>query len=376
MKGLFYVRLSKTLIVLIVLAGAGAAWWMTRPSPSASPQAAKSNPVPVVTAEAARRDLAVHLQGLATVQAFNTVTIRAQVDGQLTRIAFREGQEVHVGDLLAEIDPRGYQAALDQAVARKAQDEAQLTNARNDLQRYRGLVAQNYVARQQLDVTEALVKQLEAAVLGDRASIEAAQVTLGYTAIRSPLEGRAGIRLTDVGNIVKASDSAGIVVVTQMRPISLLFTLPEENLPRIVEAMRAGPLAVTALSRDGKEPLDQGVLETLDNQIDTTTGTIRLKATMPNRLGRLWPGQFVNAQLDVETLRGAVVIPAAAVQRGPQGAFVYVIGADDMAEIRTVGAGAISEGQAVIDSGLKEGERVVTEGQYRLQQGSKVAPRT
>ena len=332
--------------------------------------------MPVVLAEAARRDLEVHLQGLATVQAFNTVTIRAQVDGQLSRIVFREGQEVRVGDLLAEIDARSFQAALDQAIARKAQDEAQLANARNDLQRYRGLVEQNYVARQQLDVTQAQVKQLEAAVLGDQAAIEAARVTLGYTAIRSPIEGRTGIRLVDTGNIVKASDSTGIVVITQLRPISLVFTLPEEDLQRIVRTMRAGPLAVVALSRDGKERLDQGVLELVDNQIDTGTGTMRLKATMPNRAGLLWPGQFVNALLSVETLQQALVVPAAAIQRGPQGTFVYAVRPDDTVDMKTVVPGEISEGQAVIESGLEDGERVVIEGQYRLQPGSRVAPRT
>lgn len=331
--------------------------------------------MPVVLVEAARRDVPIHLQGLATVQAFNSVIIRPQVDGQLQKIAFREGQEVRTGDLLAEIDPRAFQAASDQAVARKAQDEAQLANARNDLQRYRGLVEQNYVARQQLDTTQALVNQLQATVLGDQAAIEAARVNLGYTKIRSPIDGRVGIRLVDVGNIVKASEATGIVVVTQMRPISLIFTLPEENLQRIIKAMQGGRLSLTALTRDEKEQLDQGVLELVDNQIDTGTGTIRLKATMPNQKGLLWPGQFVNARLAVETLHDALVVPAAAVQRGPNGTFVYALRPDDTVEVRIVTPGEISEGQAVIEKGLEAGERVVVEGQYRLQAGSRVAAR-
>lgn len=328
--------------------------------------------VPVSAAVASRRDVPVYLEGLGNVQAYNSVTIRPQVDGQLRQIAFKEGQELHAGDLLVQIDPRTYQAALDQAQAKRAQDQAQLTNARTDLVRYTGLVEKNYVARQQLDTTRALVNQLEAAVQGDDAAIENARVMLGYTTIKSPIDGRTGIRLVDVGNIVHANDANGIVVITQVHPISVLFTLPEDSVTRIVQAMAAAPLKVVALSRDGTKLLDQGTLELIDNQIDQTTGTIRLKATMPNTKGMLWPGQFVNARVQVSTLPQAVTIPATAVQRGPQGAYAFVVKSDATVEMRQLALGEVSEGMAVIESGIKEGNSVVTEGQYRLQAGTRV----
>lgn len=368
---------KRLLIVLVALLIAAGGLWAFQTSGSKgsggspAPSAAGSA-VPVTAALSARRDVPVYLEGLGNVQAFNTVTIRTQVDGQLNKIAFKEGQEVHTGDLLAQIDPRTFQAAVDQAQAKKAQDEAQLANARIDLGRYTSLVEKNYVARQQLDTTRALVAQLEATVKGDDAAIENARINLGYTTIKAPIDGRAGIRLVDMGNIMHASDPTGIVVLSQMRPISVLFTLPESAVTQVNEAMAGKPLQVVVLNRDDTRELDEGALELVDNQIDQSTGTVRLKATLPNMKGLLWPGQFVNARLQVSTLTKALTIPAGAVQRGPQGSFVFVIKADGTVDMRKITVGEISQGLAVIQSGIEEGEQVVTEGQYRLQPGSRV----
>lgn len=362
--------------VLVLLVAGGGAWIVARPDSkgpgSASAPAASAPAVPVTAATTSRRDIPVYLQGLGNVQAFNTVTVHTQVDGQLNQIAFKEGQEVHAGDLLVQIDPRTFQAALDQAVAKKAQDEAQLANARTDAGRYAALVEKNYVARQQLDTTRALVNQLEAAVKGDDAAIENAKVTLGYTTIRSPIDGKVGIRQIDMGNIVHANDANGLVVITQVHPISVLFTLPESTVNQVAEEMAAHPLKVVVLSRDGNRQLDEGVLELVDNQIDPATATVRLKATMPNKKGLLWPGQFVNARLQVTTLRQVVTVPATAVQRGPQGAYAFVVKTDGTVDMRKIAIGEVSEGYAVVQDGIKEGEQVVTEGQYRLQPGTRV----
>jgi multidrug efflux system membrane fusion protein len=326
-------------------------------------------------AAANRRDVPIHLLGLGNVQAYNTVTVRPQVDGQLVQIAFTEGQMVKAGEVLARIDPRSFQATLDQALARKAQDEAQLANARVDLQRYAGLVAHQYSSQQQYDTTRAQVAQLEAAVQGDQAAAESARIQLGYTAITAPLDGRAGIRLVDQGNIVHASDAGGIVTVTQLRPISVIFTLPEEVVPRLLKTMASAPPPVAVLSRDSKETLDRGQLTLLDNQIDPATGTIRLKATLPNQAGLLWPGQFVNVQVLIETRPQALTVPATAVLRGQKGAYTYVVQADGTVEVRSLTVGPIAAGVAVIEDGLHEGETVVTAGQYRLQPGARVEVR-
>jgi len=347
----------------------------TQATQADAPARSNAPPVPVGAATAARRDVPVYLSAIGTVQAYNTVAIRPQVDGQLVTIGFREGQEVHAGDILALIDRRSYKAALDQTVAKKAQDEAQLANARLDLQRYAVLTEKNFASRQQLDTTRAQVAQLEAAVQGDAAAIESAQVNLDYTTIRSPLDGRTGIRQVDVGNIVHASTTAGIVMVTQTRPIALLFTLPEDVLPRIVAAVKRGPVPVVALSRDGKQQLDAGTLLLIDNEIDQTTGTIRLKATMPNEAGLLWPGQFVNARLLVETQPQAVTIPAPAVQSGPEGALAFVVKPDATVEVRKLKVGETAGGRTVVESGIAEGETVVTSGHYRLQPGTRVEVR-
>ncbi|MBF0561525.1 MAG: efflux RND transporter periplasmic adaptor subunit [Alphaproteobacteria bacterium] len=360
------------LILILAAAGFGLRERFAAPSPPPPAKSPSSAPVPVTTATASRRNVPIFLQGLGNVQAYNTVTIRTQVDGQLRQVVFKEGQEVHEGDVLAQIDPRPFQAALDQTLAKKAQDEAQLANARHDVERYAALVSKQYVTGQQLDTARAQAAQFEAAVQGDEAAIENARVTLGYTTIKSPLTGRAGIRQVDQGNIVHPGDASGIVVITQVQPISVLFTLPEEKVPEVAKAMAAKPLVVQALSRDGTQRLDTGRLELIDNQIDPATGTARLKATFPNQNNTLWPGQFVNARLQIATLSQVLTVPAEAIQHGPQGSFVYGIKDDNTVVVSPVTVTKTSEGQAVIGQGLSEGVKVVTTGQYRLQPGAHV----
>lgn len=329
-------------------------------------------PVPVVAGTVQRKDVPIFLDGLGTVQAFNTVTIRSRVDGQVQRIAFTEGQDVRAGDLLAQIDPAPFKAQLDEAVAKKAQDEAQLQVAKLTLTRDAQLLAGKILAQQDYDTQQALVEQLQAGVKADQAAIDNAQVQLGYTTITSPLDGRTGIRQVDQGNIVHANDANGLVVITQLRPISVVFTLPEQNLQVLQDRLAAGgPLTTYAVGRDNHTTLGEGTLAVIDNQIDTTTGTIRLKATFPNQELRLWPGQFVNVRLLVETRRGGTVVPGSVVQRGPDGAFAYVL-SNDVALVRAIKVAQIEQGQALIDSGLEPGERVVVDGQYKLQAGAKV----
>ncbi|MGL4290426.1 MAG: efflux RND transporter periplasmic adaptor subunit, partial [Phreatobacter sp.] len=327
-------------------------------------------------AVAAKVDVPVYFRGLGTVQAFNTVTIKARVDGQLQTVAFTEGQQVKRGDLIAQIDPRPYQAAFDQAVAKKVQDEAQLGNARLDLQRYTDLAKNNFGTRQQLDTQRALVAQLEAAIRVDQGAIDAAKVQLDYTTIASPIDGVAGIRLVDAGNIVHASDTGGIVVVTQLQPISIVFTLPEEDRPEVAAAMAAGPVEVAALSRDGASVLDRGTVLLIDNEIDQATGTMRLKATFPNPQNKLWPGQFVNARLLLRTDREVLTVPSAAVERGPTGFYAYVVKPDATVDMRALAIGQDQDGVAVVRQGLEAGEKVVIGGQYRLQPGALVTVAT
>ena len=361
---------------LLVAAVAGLWGWQLNgakgPDVPAPAGAIAAIPVPVTTAIAVRRDVPVVLEGLGAVQAYNAVTVHTRVDGELERIAFTEGEDVKAGDVLAQIDPRGYQAALDQALAKKVQDEAAAANARADRDRYATLVAKQYVTQQQYDTAKAQAQQYAAAVLGDEAAIENARVQLSYTTIRSPIDGRVGIRKIDQGNIIHANDAGGIVVITQVQPISVLFTLPQEALVRVVKAMAAGRLPVTAMSRDGKLALDRGTLDLVDNQIDASTGTVRLKATMPNADGMLWPGQFVNARLLVETRAQAVTVPATAVQRGQQGTYAYVVDQGNVVEARPLVAGQGDDDVIVVESGINAGEVVVTAGQYRLRPGSKV----
>jgi multidrug efflux system membrane fusion protein len=365
-------------LVVVVLAG-WAVYHRSHPNTSSSTGAAdargQTSPVPVVEGVVANRDVPIYLDGLGTVQAFNTVTVRARVDGQLIRVAFIEGQDVKAGDVLVQLDPAPYQAALDQATAKKAQDEAQLTNARVDLQRYAELLKTDSITQQIYDTQKALVSQLEATLNADQAAAESAKVNLDYTTIRSPIDGRIGIRQVDTGNIVHASDANGLVVVTQLRPISVLFTLPEQGLSKLQDHHGAETnYTVFAVSRDNTNELARGKLAVVDNQIDTTTGTIKLKATFANENLRLWPGQFVNTRLLLTTRKDSPVVAASVVQRGPDGAFAFVIQDDQTVAMRPLKVGQIESGTALIESGLNTGERVVVDGQYKLQPGSHVKP--
>ena len=325
--------------------------------------------IAVDTATASHTDVPIYLEGLGTVQAFYTVTVTARVDGEIQKIGFTEGQTVHKGDLLAQIDPRPNQAAYDQAVATKMKDAAMLANAKRDYDRYILLQPQDLASKQTVDTQRATVDQLTAQVQVDQAAIDNAKTQLDYTRITSPIDGRTGIRLIDPGNIVRAAATAGIVVVTQVQPISVVFTLPEENLGTVGGALAAGPVQVTTLSRDGNAELDQGTLSLIDNQIDQTTGTARLKATFPNTRNTLWPGQYVNARVLVRTEHDVLTLPSSAVQLGPNGPFTYVVKGDSTVEVRPLELGAVSGGVTVIKKGIALNERVVTSNQYRLQAG-------
>jgi len=334
--------------------------------------APSTDPVPVLATAARSADVPVYLDGVGTAKALNTVTVRAQVDGKLINISFTEGQDVPKGYVLAKIDPVTYQAAYDQTVAKKAQDEAQLANARLDLERYTRLAATNAVNKQQLDTQKALVSQLEAQVKLDQASIDNARAILSYTDVVAPITGRTGIRLVDEGNLVRAADTTGIVILTQLRPISVFFSLPQQNLPDLTKGMAEGPLPADALTADGKSALDRGKVLVIDNQVDQTTGTVKLKAEFPNADLQLWPGQFVNVRVLIDTLRQVVVVPTAAIQRGPNGAFVYVVKDESTVTVRPVRLTQQDDVQAVVATGLNPGERVVTTGFARLTEGTQV----
>ena len=363
--------LAGTVIVAVAIGGY-AGWhyrWSNNPSTMALAPAAA---VPVASATAQRADVPIYLTGLGTVQAFNTVTIRTQVDGQLFRVAFTEGQEVKTGDLLAQIDPRTYQAALDQAIARKVEDEANLANAKLNLQRYSALALEDFATRQQLDTQRALVAQIEAQIQSDQAAIVGAQTQLGYTTITSPLDGRAGIRLVDQGNIVHTTDASGLVVITQLRPISVVFTLPEGRLTTIQSSMASGLVRLFAMNRDGDRPLAEGTLAVLDNEIDQVTGTLRFKGTFPNDDQALWPGLFVNIRLLAHTERNVVTVPSTALQHGPDGYYAYIVKPDDTVEMRPLKVGHIGDGLCVIEAGIAVGDEVITAGQSRLEPGARV----
>ncbi len=319
-----------------------------------------------------RADVPIDVEGLGTVQAFNTVTVTARVDGALQKLGFVEGQQVHKGDLLAQIDPRPFQAALGQTQAAQAKDEASLASARQDLDRYMLLAPQNLTSQQTLDGQKALVLSLQAQIKGDQASIDNARTQLEYSTITSPIDGRTGIRKVDVGNNVHAADTTGIVVVTQVQPITVIFTLPEESLPEINKALGAGAVQVAAVSRDGTTELDRGTVQVVDNQIDQATGTIRLKAVFPNKENLLWPGQYVNARVHVRTEQSVLVIPSTALLRGPNGLFAYVVKPDSTVEMRPLSVGTESGATTIVHSGVREGERVATTNQYRLEPGAQV----
>ncbi|MGH7211426.1 MAG: efflux RND transporter periplasmic adaptor subunit [Acetobacteraceae bacterium] len=371
-------RLLTWLVTALLLAAIGAAIWLWpahKPTPTAASRAANA-PVPVLVTPAKQGDVPIWLDALGTVQAFNTVTIKPMVDGKLLEVDFREGQEVTKGQVLAKIDPRTYQAALDQAVAKKAQDEALLANARVDLVRYQKLVQNKYTTGQTADTQKSLVAQLTAQVEGDQAAIDTAHTMLSYTTITAPITGRAGIRAVDAGNIVHAADATGLVVLTQLQPISVLFNLPQQDLARIAAAMDAStPAPVLAMNEAGPAAgavLDQGTLAVLDNQVDPTTGTIKLKATFPNPKETLWPGGFVRVRVQASIAHDAVTVPPAAVQRGPNGDYVYIVKPDDTVIRQVVVVGHQDADAAILTSGVQPGQEVVTDGASRLSDGKKV----
>jgi multidrug efflux system membrane fusion protein len=362
------VLIAVGVLLLVLMAVYGA---MQRPAKSAA-AAGTPTAIRVEVAVAARADVPVFLTGLGTVQATNTVTVSPRVDGELLSVGFVEGQMVKPGDLLARIDPKPYQAALDQATSAKARDAAQLANARLDLQRYEMLAPDEFTSKQTLETQRALVSQLDAQIGSDQAAIESAQTQLDYTTIRSPIAARTGVRLIDAGNIVRAAAASGIVVLTQVQPIAVIITLPADALADVRQAMASGVVKVSALARSGSTLLADGTIGLIDNQVDPTSGTIRLKAFFPNKDNKLWPGDFVNARLLVHTRRHALTIPSTSVQRGPAGVFAYVVKSDDTVEMRPLELGEEAGTVAIVEKGLLEGDRVTTSNLYRLQPGAHV----
>jgi len=328
-------------------------------------------PVPVSAVSAQRQDVPIYLTGLGTVQAYNSVLVKSRVDGQIIKINFAEGRDVHTGDVLVEIDPRPYEAALRQAEASKLKDEAQLENAQLDLDRLSGLITINAVSKRQVETARALVGQLDATVKADQAQIDMARTQLDYTLIRSPIDGRAGTRMIDIGNIVHDADTAGIVTINQLNPIYVNFALPADSLPRVRARLKQGDVAVTAQD-SALADLATGTLSVIDNQVNTATGTVTYKATFANAGEVLWPGQFVNVQVESDVRRNVLVLPVRAVQQGPDGPFVFVVEPNNMVAKRPVTVSLLSKVTSIVDAGLQEGEMVVTDGQYRIQSGTLV----
>ena len=339
--------------------------------PSANPA---GRPVPVTVAVARKGDMAVHLTGLGTVTALNSVTVKSRVDGQLVRIAFAEGQMVREGDLLAEIDPRPFQVQLMQAEGQYAKDQAAFKNATADLVRLQGLVQQGIISRQQLDTQSSTVAQYEAALKSDQAQVESAKLNLVYSRITAPISGRVGLRLVDAGNMVRASDANGLATIAPVQPINVVFAVPADSIQKVLsQNAKGGKLPVEAWDRDLKTRLALGALSAIDNQVDTATGTVRLKALFTNEDRALFPNQFVNAQLLVDTLRGVVIVPTAAIQRGPQGAFLYTVKADSTADLRIIEVQGTDGDESAVVKGLSGGETIVIDGLEKLRPGSKVA---
>jgi membrane fusion protein, multidrug efflux system len=367
-------RVTRWILLALVVAGAGYYGWQRFQGDNQQAAAQKGparNPVRVNVATVEKAEFPVYLTSLGTVQAFNTVLVRSRVDGQIDKIAFKEGQLVKQGDLLAEIDPRPYQAVLDQAKAKKDQDEANLANTNLDLQRF--IKLGEFATRQQLDTQRSSVSQLTAQIAADVAAISNAQTQLDYTQISAPISGVVGLRQVDIGNIVNASQQTGIVSIAQIEPIAVIFTAPEDQLPDIKNAQGANPLKTIAITTDGKRPLAEGKLDVVNNQVDSTSGTIRLKAIFENKDHALWPGQSVSTRLLVRTLKDATVVPDDAVQHGVEGLYVYTVDQNSKAELRKVKVSQSIDGRSVIESGVTAGERVIVTGQFKVQPGTVVS---
>ena len=360
---------------IFALVAIGVILWLRveEPVPQAAAQTA-SPAIPVTAGTVKVEDVPVFLNGIGTVQAYNSVAIKSRVDGQIVRVDFKEGQDVKEGDPLFQIDPPSYQAAVDQAQAAKQKDEANLAGAQADLERYEKLLTPGWQTRQSYDQQKAQVAQLQAAIKGDEAQINTAKINLGYTDIRSPIDGRLGARLVDKGNIVHANDNTPLVMITEFKPIFVSFTLPQESLDDVHENNKQAPLVVRAYSGDGKKELAEGKLTLIDNMIDQTTGTIHLKARFDNENERLWPGEFVSLRVILSMRRGVATVPQQTVQQGPNGHYAYVIKPDNTVERRAVEVASIQDGIAVITKGLAENERVVVDGQFRLTEGARVNP--
>jgi membrane fusion protein, multidrug efflux system len=367
-------RRAISVAALLGLAAAAAIWWFgfaggeTTTARAQAPAPA----VPVTAGTVRAENVPVFLHGIGTVQAYNTVAVKTRVDGQIIKVEFKEGQEVKQGEPLFQIDPRPYQAALEQAQAAKQKDEAQLAGAKLDLNRYAKLLGSGYQTRQSYDQQTALVAQLQAAIKGDEAQIDTAELNLGYADIRSPIDGRLGARLVDKGNLVHSNDNTTLVTITELKPIFVSFTLPQENLDAIRQSQQKAPLVVRAYSGDGTTLLSQGQLTLIDNSIDQATGTIHLKARFDNQDERLWPGEFVSLRVILKVLPNVATVPSQTVEEGPNGQYAYVIKSDDTVERRAVTVASIQDGIAVVSKGLAPGERVVVDGQYRLTEGARV----